>query len=89
MAAMMIAGFVLFVIGLAGAFNACQADADNRDIVTAGISGLMFALGLGLLAMGAAKRGYHRRPLGAPPGDMDPDKVTTQPPPDDPRGTVR
>jgi hypothetical protein len=90
MAAMMIVGFVLFAIGLGGAFNACQADANDRDVVTAAMSGLAFALGLGLLAIGAGKRGYHRRPVGAPPGDMDPDKATTDPPPDDPRkGVIR
>jgi hypothetical protein len=83
MAAMMISGFVLFVAGLAGAMNACLAGPDDRDITTAAVSGVLFALGLTLLAVGAAKRGYHRRPLGAPPGDMDPDKATLPSPPDE------
>jgi hypothetical protein len=85
MAALMIGGFVLFVVGLGGAINACLAGPNDRDTTMAAVSGLMFALGLTLLAVGAGKRGYHRRPVGAPPGDMDPDKVTSEPPPDDPR----
>jgi hypothetical protein len=86
MAAMMISGIVLFVVGLAGAANACLAGPDDRDTTVAAVSGLLFAVGLCLIALGAAKRGYHSRPVGAPPGDMDPDKTTTQPPPEDPRG---
>jgi hypothetical protein len=49
----------------------------------AGLSGLSLAVGLVLLAVGAGRRGYHRRPPGAPPGDMDIDKAT-EPPPDQP-----
>jgi hypothetical protein len=85
MAPLMIGGFILFVVGLAGAVNACLAGPGDRDTATAAVSGLLFALGLSLLAIGAAKRGYHRRPIGAPPGDMDPDKATSTPPPEDPR----
>lgn len=89
MAPMMIGGFVLFVVGLAGAVNACLAGPNDRDTTIAAVSGLLFALGLSLLAFGAARRGYHRRPLGAPPGDMDPGKATLHPPPDDPRVSSR
>jgi hypothetical protein len=85
MAAVMIGGFVLFVVGLAGAVNACLAGPDGGDTTTATVSGLLFALGLSMLAVGAAKRGYHRRPLGAPPGDMDPDKATSPTPQDEAR----
>ena len=56
MAAVMISGFVLFVAGLAGAVNACLAGPDDRDTTLAAVSGLLFALGLTLLAVGAAKR---------------------------------
>ena len=85
MAALMIGGFVLFVAGLAGAVNACLAGANDRNTNTAALSGLLFALGLTMLAVGAAKRGYHRRPLGAPPGDMDPEKATLPTPQDEAR----
>jgi hypothetical protein len=85
MAAVMIGGFVLFVVGLAGAVNACLAGPEDNDTLSAAVSGLVFALGLCLLAVGVAKRGYHRRPLGAPPGDMDPDKAASPPPQDEAR----
>ena len=85
MTAVMISGFVLFVAGLAGAVNACLAGPDDRETTQAAISGLLFALGLTLLAVGAAKGGYHRRPLGAPPGDMDPEKAALPTPQDEAR----
>ena len=80
MPALMIGGVVLFVVGLAGAVNACLAGPDDRETTQAAVSGLLFAIGLTLVAVGAARRGYHRRPLGAPPGDMDPDKSALPPP---------
>jgi hypothetical protein len=83
MTAVMIGGFVLFVAGLAGAVNACLAGPGDNDTTAAAVSGLLFATGLTMLAAGAAKRGYHRRPAGAPPGDMDPDKASL-PSPDEP-----
>ena len=79
MSALIIGGVVLFVVGLAGAVNSCLAGPDDRETTQAAVSGLLFALGLTLIAVGAAKRGYHRRPLGAPPGDMDPDKSAVPP----------
>lgn len=80
MVSVLIAGVILTVLGLAGSVNACQTDTDP-DYIVAAISGLSFAAGLVCLAVGAARRGYHRRPLGAPPGDMDPDKVKAPGPP--------
>jgi hypothetical protein len=80
MPALMIGGFVLFVAGLAGAVNACLAGPGDPETTQAAVSGLLFALGLTMLAVGAARRGYHRRPVGAPPGDMDPDKSSLPPP---------
>jgi hypothetical protein len=47
------------------------------------VAGLSFATGIVLLAVGAARRGYHYRPVGAPPGDMDPKKAEL-PAPDNP-----
>lgn len=80
---MLIAGVVLVLAGLGGAVNACLAAPDDPDFVVAAISGLLLAAGLVLLAVGAGKHGYHYRPLGAPPGDADPDKVSAPPGPSD------
>jgi hypothetical protein len=79
----LIVGALLVLAGLAGSVSACQASADETHVVMAGLSGLSLAVGLVLLAVGAGRRGYHRRPPGAPPGDMDIDKAT-EPPPDQP-----
>ncbi len=67
----LIIGTVLTVLGIAGTVSACNASAEDRDLVVAVLSGLSFAIGLCLLAVGAASRGYHRRGLGEPPGDME------------------
>jgi hypothetical protein len=34
------------------------------------------AAGFAWMGIAAARHGYHRRPPGAPPGDMDPEKAT-------------
>jgi hypothetical protein len=47
------------------------------------LSGLSLAIGSLLILFGAARRGYHYRPVGAPPGDMDPEKAEL-PAPDNP-----
>lgn len=80
MTTLVIAGVILTLIGLGGSLNACQTATDPDHIVAA-LSGLSLAAGLVCIAVGAARRGYHRRPLGAPPGDMDPDKVNPSGPP--------
>ncbi len=75
MTPMILVGAVLVIMGMAGVASACQMGAEDRDMVVAVLAGLSFAIGLGCLALGAARHGYHRRPLGSPPGDMDPDKA--------------
>lgn len=72
MLTMIIIGAVLTVVGLAGTVSACSVQAEDRDVVVAVLSGLSFAVGLCLVALGAASHGYHRRGLGEPPKDMDP-----------------
>jgi hypothetical protein len=47
------------------------------------LSGLSLAIGSLLILFAAARRGYHYRPVGAPPGDMDPEKAEL-PAPDNP-----
>jgi hypothetical protein len=73
MLTMLVLGAVLLVIGIAGSVNACVTE--DPDYVLSLGAGLSFATGIVLLAIGAAKRGYHYRPVGAPPGDMDPEKA--------------
>jgi hypothetical protein len=72
MMAVMALGALLIVLGLGGAVNACMADAADNDTTVAMMAGLAFAIGLLMLGVGAASGGYHRKPLGAPPRDMDP-----------------
>lgn len=71
-----IGGFLLVLLGLIGAANACFAYSGEPNLVVATLSG--FAVSGGLIWMGivGARHGYHRRPPGAPPGDMDPAKAT-------------
>lgn len=79
MLTMIIIGAVLTVAGLAGTVSACSAQAEDRDLVVAVLSGLSFAVGLCLVAVGAASHGYHRRGLGEPPKDMDPNPQDSPP----------
>lgn len=72
MMAVMALGALLVVLGLGGALNACMADAGDNDNTVAIFSGLAFAIGLLMVGVGAASGGYHRKPIGAPPRDMDP-----------------
>ncbi|MEZ5284592.1 MAG: hypothetical protein R2712_07255 [Vicinamibacterales bacterium] len=74
-------GAVLVLAGLGGAISACTTDPEQINLVQAVVSGLAFGLGIVAIALGGARHGYHRRPLGAPPGDTDPAK-TTDPAPD-------
>lgn len=73
---MLVLGVMLTLVGMGGAVNACTADTDEQLVAVPFISGLSLAMGLALVAVVAARHGYHRRPLGAPPGDMDPEKVS-------------
>lgn len=70
------AGVVLVLLGLGGAISACTSSPSEINMVQTVVSGLGLSLGLVMIAVGAARHGYHRRPLGAPPGDADPDKVS-------------
>jgi hypothetical protein len=81
MLTMLVLGAVLVVLGIAGSANACVSE--DRNLTMALIAGLSFAIGCVLLAIGAVRRGYHYRPEGAPPGDMDPAKAEL-PTPDNP-----
>ena len=73
MLTMLILGIVLVIAGLAGWVSGCTSD--GQSPVTSMFAGLSLAAGCVLLAVGAARRGYHHRPVGAPPGDMDPEKA--------------
>jgi hypothetical protein len=73
MLTMLVLGAVLVVLGIAGSVNACVSE--DRDLTMALVAGLSFATGCVLLAVGGVRRGYHYRPEGAPPGDMDPEKA--------------
>lgn len=75
----LIVGVALTVIGFGGTVSACMAPAEDRDMVVAGLSGVALAVGLCLIALGAASRGYHRRGLGEPPKDMDPNPQDSPP----------
>jgi cation transporter-like permease len=68
----LIIGAALTAVGLGGTVSACSGPAEGRDLVVAVLSGLAFAVGLSLVAVGAVSHGYHRRGLGEPPRDMDP-----------------
>ena len=71
---LLVLGAVFVVAGIAGSVNACGATEDG-DFMMSLFAGFSLAVGCVLLAVGAAKRGYHYRPVGAPPGDMDPEKA--------------
>jgi hypothetical protein len=73
MLTMLLLGAVLVVAGIAGSVSGCAGE--DGDYVTSLLAGLSLAAGCVLLAVGAARRGYHHRPVGAPPGDMDPEKA--------------
>ena len=73
MLTMLILGAVLVVLGIAGSVNACTTE--DPDYMTSLAAALSFATGIVLLAVGGARRGYHYRPVGAPPGDMDAEKA--------------
>jgi hypothetical protein len=71
-----IGGLVLVMLGLLGAADACVVHRDDPNLVTALLSGLSVGVGFVWMGVVAARHGYHRRPPGAPPGDMDPAKAT-------------
>ena len=73
MLTMLVLGAALIVLGIAGSVNACMSE--DRNLTMSLIAGLSFATGCVLLAIGGARRGYHYRPEGTPPGDMDPEKA--------------
>ena len=73
MPTVLVLGAVLVVLGIAGSVNACVTE--DGDSMMSLFAGLSFAVGCVLLAVGAGRRGYHYRPIGAPPGDMDPEKA--------------
>ena len=71
-----IGGLVLVMLGLLGAADACVVHRDDPNLTTAWLSGLAVAVGFVWMGVVAARHGYHRRPPGTPPGDMDPAKAT-------------
>jgi hypothetical protein len=73
---LLVLGVVLVILGLAGAVSACQRGAEGPDLLVATISGLATAAGLALIGVGGMRRGYHYKPRGEPPADMDPDKMS-------------
>ena len=81
MLTLLVLGALLVVVGIAGSVNACVTE--DGDSMVSLAAGLSFAIGCVLLILGAARRGYHYRPVGAPPGDMDPEKAEL-PAPDNP-----
>jgi hypothetical protein len=85
MVKLLIGGFVLVVLGLGGAVSACQAGPDDRDLWMAAVSGLAVAAGLAAIGLGAVRRGYHYKPPGEPPADMDADKASEPTPKEPPR----
>jgi hypothetical protein len=78
---LLLLGALLLVAGIAGSVNACVGE--DPDYLVSVFAGLSLAIGSVLLILGAARRGYHYRPVGAPPGDMDPEKAEL-PTPDNP-----
>ena len=73
MLTMLVLGAVLVILGLAGSVNACASE--SSSLAMSLLAGLSLAAGVVLLVVGGARRGYHYRPEGAPPGDADPDKA--------------
>jgi hypothetical protein len=73
MLVMLILGAVLMILGIAGSVSACASEGGNPTMAL--LAGLSLAAGVVLLVVGGARRGYHYRPEGAPPGDLDPDKA--------------
>lgn len=69
-------GVVLVLLGFGGAIGACTTTPSDINLVQVTLSGLSLGIGLVAIAVGAARHGYHRRPLGTPPGDTDPGKVS-------------
>lgn len=82
MVKLIVGGFVLVLLGLGGTVSACQTGAEDRDMVMSVLAGLAVAIGLALIGIGGMRGGYHYRPHGAPPGDMDPDKAFAPTPTD-------
>jgi hypothetical protein len=72
----LIGGLMLVMLGLLGAANACVVHREEPNLLVASLSGLAVAVGFVSLGIMAGRHGYHRRPPGAPPGDMDPQKTT-------------
>jgi hypothetical protein len=70
-----IGGLLLVMLGLLGAANSV-VNRDDPNLTMALLSGLSVAVGFVWMGVVAARHGYHRRPPGAPPGDMDPAKAT-------------
>ena len=75
MAFSFIGGLVLVVLGLLGAADSV-VNREEPNLTMALISGLSVAVGFVWMGVVAARHGYHRRPPGTPPGDMDPAKAT-------------
>lgn len=85
MVKLIVGGFVLVLLGLGGVASACQTGAEDSDLLMSVVSGLAVAMGLALIGIGGMRRGYHYRPHGSPPGDMDPDKAFAPTPKEPPR----
>ena len=66
----LVVGVVLVALGLGGAIYASQGDLSDGGLLVAGLSGLALAIGMTCLGFGAFRRGYHYRPIGSPPHDM-------------------
>jgi hypothetical protein len=64
-------GVLLIVAGLVGAILTWRGGPNASPVFFAIESGIALAVGMGLLAAGGLRHGYHTAPLGAPPGDMD------------------
>jgi hypothetical protein len=71
----MIGGAVLILAGFFGAANSCFVREEPNLLISL-LSGLSVSIGFVWLAVEAGRHGYHRRPQGSPPGDMDPAKAT-------------
>lgn len=64
-------GLVLIVVGVAGLGTAAVAGVDGAPLFFTIESSIALIAGMTCLAIGGLRHGYHSRPLGAPPGDMD------------------
>jgi hypothetical protein len=64
-------GLVLIAVGVAGLAVAVIAGVDGAPLFFRIESGIAVVAGMTSLAIGGLRHGYHSRPLGAPPGDMD------------------